>query len=516
MAAVAKDVTAPDCEALSAVLPLLELVGSNAPLAELLRALALFVERLTDDLRCSILLYDPLTGTLRHGAAPNLPAAYCAAVDGVAIGEGVGSCGTAAARRAPVIVTDIQSSPLWHPYREFAAEHGVAACWSVPLFDDQRELLGTFAMYYAEPREPTPAELDILRVVGPLGAMVIQRHRDATRVRASEFRYRQLTEASPDAVVAHEQGIIRYVNAAAIRMWGARSAAQLTGRHLREFCAPEALDDLLTLHQSPRPSVLRRTDGTVIPAEVMSTVLDEGGPHQVLLICRDVSERRSLEGAMMDAVQQEQERLGYDLHDGIGQQLAGVSMLLTAVAADVRAGHPGAAGELDQIRSMIGQTLEETRRLATGLAPVTVERAGLAGALTSLGVETQLVYGIRVQVLVTPGAGADLAPARATQFFRIAQEAVRNAVRHGKAGRVRIRLAQHHQELTLTISDDGSGIVPCATQGLGLRGMRYRAERLAGSVSITARKPHGTRVRVRAPLVARRAVDQGPALRATG
>jgi GAF domain-containing protein len=179
-----------DRDTLDAVARLVELVGSGKPLSTQLNNLALFVERLSPNMRCSIHLLDPKKGTLHCGAAPHLPDAYNAAIEGIAFGEGVGSCGTAAARRALVIVSDIQRSPLWEGYQDLARVHDLAACWSAPVIDDQGELLGTFAMYYSEPREPTAADLNILRIAGPLAAVVIQRHRDAHRLRESEERFR--------------------------------------------------------------------------------------------------------------------------------------------------------------------------------------------------------------------------------------------------------------------------------------------------------------------------------------
>ena len=176
-------------ESLDSVSRLLEVVGSRSPLSAQLNVLALYVDQLARNMRCSILLADALAGTLHFGAAPHLPDAYNRAIDGAAFGEGAGSCGTAAHRRSLVVVSDIQQSPLWRDYRDLARAHGLAACWSTPVVGDGGDLLGTFAMYYSEPREPTAAELNVLRIAGPLAAIIIQRHRDAHRLRESEQRF---------------------------------------------------------------------------------------------------------------------------------------------------------------------------------------------------------------------------------------------------------------------------------------------------------------------------------------
>lgn len=486
---------------LRAVTPLLELIASQEPLSVLLRALVLFVEQLADEMQCSILLADTATRTLHLGAAPNLPAAYSAAIDNAPYSDGAGSCGTAAARRAMVIVGNIETSPLWRDYRELARAHALAACWSTPLIDSRGELLGTFAMYYARPREPTAGELELLRIAGPLAAMVIQRHRDAERLRASEMRYRQLAETCPDAILAYARETISYANSAAARLLGVDTAEELVGQRLGRFWGEDAITALLQHRHGMHAFRVRRADGTMRPIEVAASEMAVDGTATVVLVCRDVSDRRSLETEIIDAASREQERLGYDLHDGIGQQLTGVSLLLRSLQARARDAAVPIAADVDRINSLVVGTIEETRALATGMSPVAVERAGLAAALTTLGAQAESLYGLTVAVHQGPGPIPELTPARATHLYRITQEAIRNAARHGQARRVDVRLACRGTTLTLTITDDGVGFPEGALEshGLGLRSMRYRAERLGGTVRIEPRPPHGTTIRVECP-----------------
>ncbi len=504
MTARLHSVGAGEGHALEAATPLLELVASREPLSVLLNALALFVERLSPDMRCSVLLADTAAGTLRHGAAPNLPRAYNAAIDGVTFGEGVGSCGTAAARRSIVIVGDIQTSPLWRDFRELAAAHGLAACWSTPLIDSKDELLGTFAMYYTRPREPTGAEIDVLRIAGPLAAMVIQRHRDAERLRDSEARYRQLAETCPDAILAHNGGLITYANTAAVRLFGLTAVAGLVGQQLGDYCDADQRLRLLQHRSGTYATRLRHAGGTSVPVEIAATELAVDAVSTVILVCRDVTERRTLENEIIDAASQEQEKLGYDLHDGIGQQLTGISLLLQGLAKQSRSTTPVVAQELERIGALVASTIEETRALATGMSPVAVERAGLGGALTTLGANAQTLYALRVSVRLSPMAGIGMTAASATHLYRIAQEALRNAARHGRARHATIILAQRGGTLQLTISDDGVGLedVVMEAGGLGLRSMRYRAERLGGTIEFASARPHGTRIQVSCPVSA--------------
>ena len=125
----------------------------------------------------SILILDTDGKTLRHGAAPSLPELYCAAIDGAEIGPKVGSCGTAAYRGQPVFVSDIDTDPLWEDFRDLAHGAGLRACWSTPIISSGRRILGTFAMYHREPREPTVRDLALVELITQTAALIIDRKR---------------------------------------------------------------------------------------------------------------------------------------------------------------------------------------------------------------------------------------------------------------------------------------------------------------------------------------------------
>ena len=156
----------------------LELAISDSPLEATLGELLGIVESTSKTgVLGSILLLDQDGKHLRHGAAPSLPEAYCAAIDGAEIGPSVGSCGTAAYRAEPVFVSDIANDPLWADFRELADAHGLRACWSTPILTAGRRVLGTFAMYHREPREPTVRDLALVDLVTQTAALVIDRDR---------------------------------------------------------------------------------------------------------------------------------------------------------------------------------------------------------------------------------------------------------------------------------------------------------------------------------------------------
>ncbi len=154
---------------------ILEMIARDAPLEEILENLVHGVEAQFTGLLCSVLLLDEDGQHARHGAAPSLPEHYTKAIDGLCIGPKAGSCGTAMYRREPVIVTDILQDPLWEPYRGVAEPYGFRACWSTPILAHSGNALGSFAMYYREPRSPSPAETRALEMATHLGGIAIER-----------------------------------------------------------------------------------------------------------------------------------------------------------------------------------------------------------------------------------------------------------------------------------------------------------------------------------------------------
>jgi len=194
---------------------LLEMTARGVTLPTLLEAICRFSEEMTDDVLVSILLVSPDGRSLRHGAAPSLPKKYIEAIDGGQIGPRAGSCGTAAFRRKPVIVSDIATDPLWHHYRDLALQHGLRACWSTPVFSTTRQVMGTFALYSHQPGEPSREQWNLIEHMTHLAAVAIERERDAEALRASAQLARGQIEAlsctldalakesAPDRLVEH-------------------------------------------------------------------------------------------------------------------------------------------------------------------------------------------------------------------------------------------------------------------------------------------------------------------------
>src|SRR5258705_658597 len=156
---------------------LLEMIAKGNSLSMILDALCRLVEEQSKGSLASILLLDPDGQRLWHGAAPSLPKSYVDAIDGGFIGPAAGSCGTAAYRKEPVIVSDIATDPLWTNYRGLALPHGLRACWSTPVLAADGRVLGTFAIYCGQPRSPTPQQLNIIEQITDLASIAIEHKR---------------------------------------------------------------------------------------------------------------------------------------------------------------------------------------------------------------------------------------------------------------------------------------------------------------------------------------------------
>ena len=169
---------------------LLEMVAKGDPLGDILDAICRLVEKLCSGSLCSILLLDSSGKRLWQGAGPSIPKPYAEAIDGFVIGPSAGSCGTAAYRAQQVIVSDIATDPLWADFRDVALANGLRACWSTPIISLENRVLGTFAMYYREPRSPAPRQRDVIEQITHLASITIERQRAEEALRASADKLR--------------------------------------------------------------------------------------------------------------------------------------------------------------------------------------------------------------------------------------------------------------------------------------------------------------------------------------
>ncbi|MER3522778.1 MAG: hypothetical protein C4326_01585 [Ignavibacteria bacterium] len=312
----------------------LELVATGAPIETTLDALTRHIEEQSEGMLASILVLDSDGKRLRHGAAPHLPDEYNRMVDGLTIGEGVGSCGTAAWRRQQVIVSDIATDPLWASYRTVVKCFGLCACWSTPILDHDGSLLGTFALYYREPASPTARHLEVIQRATHLATIVLSKHKQERTLRESEERYRTLYQENPSMFFTlNAAGEVVSVNSFGAHYLG-YEREELLGKPVTEVFHPDDREGICThlaecIEQPDKAFRWQarkvRKNGEVIWVEECARAFPnpEGGTN-VLVVCTDISERKEAEERRLQMEQRLQQ----------AQKLESLGTLASGIAHD--------------------------------------------------------------------------------------------------------------------------------------------------------------------------------------
>jgi diguanylate cyclase (GGDEF)-like protein/PAS domain S-box-containing protein len=254
----------------------MELLAKDAPLPHILDALVRGLEDISPRTLCSILLLDSTGRTLTKGASPSLPDFYNSAIEGISIGQSVGSCGTAAFTGERVVVTDIATHPFWAPYRDLAAQAGLGACWSQPILDAAGKVLGTFAIYHRVPTTPAADDIHFIEQFAGLASIAIERSKAAAIIRASVAHYRLLTEGVTDVVWKLDTNFyFTYMSPADEHMRGFH-ASEVIGHHVFELFPPQGVTSV--------KQQLRRRDLAEQSGEIQDSITFE-----VQQLCKDGS-----------------------------------------------------------------------------------------------------------------------------------------------------------------------------------------------------------------------------------
>jgi len=208
-----------------------------------------------------------------------------------------------------------------------------------------------------------------------------------------------------------------------------------------------------------------------------------------------INERRRLEREILEISEREQRKFGYDLHDGLGQRLTGLEMFSHGLAEDLKHHAPALAKQARRLNQELRETVTQARLISHCLAPVPLEGGGLMHGLSELAASTSRIPGVKCQFLCDPPVGIQDVTT-ATHLYRIAQEAVNNALKHGRARKIDITLAERADGLELCVENNGHALPATkpANSGMGLNAMRYRAEMIGGRLSIESGKSKGVRV----------------------
>ncbi|HWW01837.1 MAG TPA: PAS domain S-box protein [Candidatus Acidoferrum sp.] len=326
-------------------------------------------------------------------------------------------------------------------------------------------------------------------------------------LRDTEERLRAILQTAVEGIITiDEHGIVESMNPAAERLFGF-SAGEVIGRNVSVLMPSPYRQEHDTYMANylrtgkariigiGREVVGQRKDGTTFPMDLAVSEVRLADRRLFTGFVRDISESKRLERELLEISDQERRRIGQDLHDGLCQHLAGIELKSQVLAQKLGARSKAAAGRAAEIARHVREAIGQTRSLARGLSPVTLESEGLASALHELADNAEGMFTLACAVECV-GPILITAPATLTHLYRIAQEAVSNAVKHGKASRVLIRLESSPARTILRVTDDGRGFPEPAprSKGMGLRIMRYRAGMIGGVLSIDRNPAGGTTV----------------------
>jgi PAS domain S-box-containing protein len=233
-----------------------------------------------------------------------------------------------------------------------------------------------------------------------------------------------------------------------------------------------------------REVVGRRKDGSLFPLDLAVSEARMEGKSLFAGVVRDISERRELEAEVLRISEEERRRIGRDMHDGLGQMLTGIGLIAKNVAQRLSKEGNLAAEDIGEIASLIRDADEQARALSRGLVPVELDRNGLASALDRLCGQAERLFGGRCHLKITDSVSLEDGTV-AINLYRIAQEAVSNAFKHGRAENVHVRFGLRKGHIVLIVEDDGIGFNKAPrSSGMGVQIMQYRASVLGGRLEI--------------------------------
>jgi PAS domain S-box-containing protein len=335
-------------------------------------------------------------------------------------------------------------------------------------------------------------------------ALLAERDAAALARFRAEHRYAQIFDGSPQPIWVYDSLSLRFlmINEAALRQygWSREEILSMSVAALIPHGEPDAWRDDAPQDDTSGPSEPLETrhltrDGRVLEVEVWSRSIDFSGQPAKLVFALDVTHRRAFGRALMDAIAGEQRRIGQEMHDGLGQELTGLALSARALANRAARERDAIAGDLDQLAVLATSCIQDARLIVQGLSPLTDADGNLDKALEALAQRSSL-SGTPVRFVAHHEAPINAELKIRNHLYRIAQEAIQNALKHSGASAIDVELCSREGSIRLAVLDDGRGLPaesPNST-GLGMRTMRFRSSAIGGKLYIGRRAGGGNSV----------------------
>ena len=546
-----------------------EMIATGVGLKEILNTLCLIIEEQRAGTLASVLLLNADSVHLDCIAGPSLPKEWAQQMENLPIGPCAGSCGTAAYRGSPVIVSDIATDPLWDvpEHRSSALKHGLRASWSNPVLSSAGKVLGTFCMYYRETRRPNSRDLELIDLATDLVRIAIERDRAEGALRASEQVARGQVEAltysldvlatapAPNKFLGQmlstigrllgAQSVILWLldesnDALVLRAWaegtnfakgdpehpfiknplswkedpglrelffsGAPVVCEdvehdpFTSNDLREYLKAGGTKKFLripTLVGGRVRGFIGIRHGDRPPYRPEEIELAQALAHQAMLAIRL---NEFAEQSRQSAVLEERNRMARDIHDTLAQGFTGVIVQLESAEDAMACCRRKEANEhLRRASELARRSLNEARRSVHALRPQALQRDNFWEALKGIVKNTTAGTNLHSRFELR-GRLRRLSPIWQENLLHIGQEALTNALKHARPRNFETRLIFNSKEFRLELRDDGNGFrIKDQHDGLGLAGMRERAEQMGGRLKVASARGRGTTIVVTVP-----------------
>ncbi len=350
-------------------------------------------------------------------------------------------------------------------------------------------------------------------VIGLIGVArdITERKRAEAVLKESEEKFRTLFESAPIGMALHDaRGRYVQTNQVYQRMLGFNNE-ELRQLSVRRITHPDDVEEGQRFfeefregkrEQYQREKRYMHKDGHLVWAHASASAIrnNKGELIYIISMVEDITERKQLEQEVIETSANERRRVGHELHDGLGQYLAGIAFKAKALEQSLVAESLPHGAEAKELAALVSNAISQTRSLARGLDPIEVETIGLQAALQNLAVETQKFFNISCRFQCSENM-LEVDPQVSLALYRVVQEAIHNGITHGEATSIEIELSVNGSDLCLRVQDDGAGFQPeeGRRDGIGLRVMQYRARSIGGTLRISSEPQRGTEVHCMVP-----------------
>jgi PAS domain S-box-containing protein len=486
------------------------------------------IEKIFPGMLCSVLMLEDNI-YMKHLSAPSLPKNFSSVIDGIKIGPGVGSCGTAMFTKKRIITNDITTDPLWDNYKDIAAQFNLNACWSLPILNAQNDTLAAFAVYHMVPKLPAEMELAILDRAANLIKIIIENKRAEEKIKIINERYILATRATNDVIWDWDMKSPPFWSEGFYSQFGFKPGKKVnSGRFWESHIHPDDYGKVILSFEkfilqkqkgiwleeyrfkkangkfaliSDRGFLIYDKEGNVV--RMVGSMQDITGKRKMekKLLSQELNKQKLIVQAVVNTQEKERAQIGKELHDNVNQILSTTKLYLELARSDD-------AERLNLIaRSVknIHHAINEIRNISRSLVPPSIGDLGLVDSINDLIESIKAIKVIHVEFYPVGAFEEKISDEQKLMLFRITQEQVNNVLKHSEAKNLIIELilVANENRIELNITDDGKGFEPAkikSKNGLGLSNIVNRAELFGGRVSIVSAKGKGCKLSIQVPI----------------